>query len=178
MIRFALRVNLAQDGLLCLLIYLARFLIYAFLSAISLLLTLQEIRILRALCLQTNRTCFYCSLRLNDIVNPNKSLQIMEIRVFLRLLTGFHKIRINALLPFERCFIAHLNNIYLLFLNIWCPWHMLISIFISADQTKPTKSCSIYLILIKYLSGRFLTFSVMPCLHEINNKKKKILAIL
>jgi len=50
---------------------------------------------------------------------------------------------------------------------------MLISIFISADQTKPTKSCSIYFISIKYSSGRFLTFSVMPCLHEINNKKKK-----
>jgi len=144
----------------------------SYLSAISFLLIVAENTILGVLYLQTDRACFYYFSRLNDIANLNKSLQIMEIRVFLHLLIGFHKIRINALLPFGRCFI-HLDNIYLLFLNIWNPWHALISIFISANQTKPTKSCSIYFISIQCSSGMFLTFSVMPCLHEINNKKKE-----
>jgi len=66
----------------------------------------------------------------------------MKIRISLHLLTIFFldlPSHINASLSLEECFTTCLDNIYLLFLTIWSPWHALVFItnfyYYGSDET-------------------------------------------
>jgi len=109
--------------------------------------------------------------RIRDYCVPQKFIDNENSRffAFIDQILWDSLIHINASLLFEGCFIAYLDNIYLLFLSIYGPWYALVSIFITANQTRPTKSCSIC--FLSFIVWKIFSHS-RPYLHEINNIQK------
>jgi len=107
------------------------------LSAISLLLEVAGNT--NAHVLKINRACFYYFLGLEIIGCSNKSLWT---RPSLQMLTRFHSTRrpiINARFRLKNVFRLTIRYYLLLFLNIQCPWHVLVPVLFTCGSNETAK---------------------------------------